>query len=86
MRKIQRPNIGQLSGLLILTIIFCILFIITNSAYWWMITAAIISLVIFVILVTYFCIRQKCFKQLAFSLVNSILFAAFIALIIYINK
>jgi hypothetical protein len=50
-----------------------------------MIYAAIVFLGIYGILVTYFCIRQKCYKQLGFAYINTALYAAFIGLIVYIN-
>lgn len=85
MRKIQRPNLGQLTWSLIPSLIFSMLFILTHSIHWWMIYAAIVFLGIYGILVTYFCIRQKCYKQLGFAYINTALYAAFIGLIVYIN-
>lgn len=86
MKKIQHPNIGQLTWALVPTLIFSMLFMLTRSIYWWMIYTAIVFLVIYGILVTYFCLKQKCYKQLGFAYATTALYAGFIALIIYINQ
>ena len=85
MKKIRHPNLGQLAWALIPTLILSMLFMLTDSIHWWMIYAAILFLIIYGILVTSFCIKQKCYKQLGFAYVTTALYAAFIALIIYIN-
>ncbi len=84
MRKIQHPNLGQLTLTLIPTLILSMLFILTHSTHWWMIYAAIVFLVIYGILVTYFCLKQKCYRQLGFAYINTVLYAAFIGLIVYV--
>lgn len=85
MKKIQHPNLGQLTWSLVPTLIFSMSFILTGSTHWWMIYAAIVFLVIYGILASYFCIKQKCYRQLSFAYATTALYAGFIALIVYIN-
>lgn len=86
MRKIQNPNIGQITWALVPTLIFSVLYILTGSTYSWMLAIAIIGIIIYAVLATYFCVKQKCYRQLAFAYISAALYAAFVALIIYINK
>ncbi len=86
MKKIQHPNIGQIALSLIPALLLSMLFILTNSTHRWMLYIAIVFLAIYGILATYFCIKQKCYKQLGFAYATTALYAAFIGLIIYINN
>lgn len=86
MRKIQHPNIGQITWSLVPTVIFSLLYILTGLIYSWMLAIAIVCLIIYTVLATYFCVKQKCYRQLAFAYISATIYAAFIALIIYINK
>lgn len=86
MRTIQNPSIKKLILLLFPALFFSILFILTGMEYFWMMIIAITLLVAHIILVTYFCIKQKCYRQLANAAMLFGTFIGYFALIIYISK
>lgn len=85
MRTIQHPNLGQLTLLLIPALIFSILYLLLHNPHIWMIVVACIFLATYAIAASYFCIKQKCYKQLATVFIRVVLFAAYIGLIVYIS-
>ncbi len=69
MQKIKDPTLNQMCLLLIPVLIAYAVMIIQKSYLTWAIVMAIASVAVFVIASVYFCIRQKCYQQLAITLI-----------------
>ena len=85
MKKIQHPNLGQISLALVPVLLLSMLFILLQSVHLWLLAVAGAFLFIYMALASYFCIRQKCYLQLGFAYINVALYVGLIALIIHIN-
>lgn len=80
MKTIKNPSAGTISLLLIpIAIIFTIRAFFGYYAQWLLIVGGIF-LAIYTTLITYFCVRQKCYAQLA----RILLIVIFMVLIIFI--
>lgn len=67
-KKINNPTAGQLSLLLLPLMPVCILSAVTRHISSWSLWIGIASLVAYYIAMSYFCIRQRCYKLLLISL------------------
>lgn len=65
MKQLSNPSVWKLAILLIPIPLIMIYEFCTRSNPTWAIIICIISLVAFTIPFTYFCVKQKCYKQLA---------------------
>lgn len=87
MKTIKNPSLGKLGIALIPIPIMLIYIIATHSRPLWTIIVMIASTVVYMALVTYFCIRQKCYRQLAlgwFILISWVI--VFVIQFCYIDK
>lgn len=87
MKTIKNPS-SQKIGLILTPIpILCVLVIILRSLPTWILIAGAISLLTYMALMTYFCIKQKCFTQLCILYIIVIVWiATFIIQFNYIPK
>lgn len=65
MKTIENPGAKKLSLALIPVPLLCVYVIVTRSLPVWSIALGIASVVVYMALITYFCIKQKCYTQLA---------------------
>lgn len=72
-KKIQNPSEWKLSILLIPVLAALVIVIATRSTPTWVIIMAIASVVAFMAALTYHCIRQKCYGQLALNYLTLLL-------------
>lgn len=64
MKTIQNPNIWKLGiSLIPIPILFAYVMVIKDFPVW-VFVAGIISTVVYMALVTYYCVKQKCYAQL----------------------
>lgn len=64
MKTIRNPSIWKLGWALIPVPIICVVAIIMRALPTWLWITGVVSVAVYMILVTYFCIKQKCYKQL----------------------
>lgn len=81
MKTIQHPNSKQVSYALIPIYILCAYVIISHSIQTWVYIVGAISFITYFALVTFFCIKQKCYQQLILNYA----FGALFALIFYLQ-
>lgn len=65
MKKIKNPGIWKLGISLLPIPILCIYIIATRTFPAWILIVGLISTAVYMALVTYYCIKQKCYAQLA---------------------
>ncbi len=71
MKQIENPSAWKLSLLLIPVVVVCIAAIILNTFPGWGVVTGIVSVVAYMGAMTYFCIKQKCYEQLAQSYIHT---------------
>jgi hypothetical protein len=64
MKTIKNPGIWKLGISLIPIPLIYLYIILTKSMPMWTFIVGILSVVVYMVLVTYFCIKQKCYAQL----------------------
>lgn len=72
-KQINNPTNGQLSILLAPGVIACLISILTRDIATWALWTMIVSLAAYFISLTYFCIRQKCYKFLFVTLAKGVI-------------
>ena len=73
MKQIQSPSNWTLSIALAPIIVMVVIALIMKSVPTWAIVVSVISLVTYLALLAYFCIRQKCYGQLITNIVIIVL-------------
>lgn len=74
MRTITRPSAAKLSWALIPILLICVLQFIFHVDSWIWLATVIASTVLYLSLLAYHCIRQKCYKQLIVNCIFGIVF------------
>lgn len=80
MKTIENPNGRKLAVLLIPAFLMLVVIPILKSIPVWTIVVSVISVVSYMAALTYYCIRQKCYRQLAVNYI--VLFVWALVLII----
>ncbi len=74
MKTISNPSSLKLCWAFIAIPIICVLMLFIRIDTWVWLTVMTASIVLYLALMTYFCIKQKCYKQLAINYLVGIVF------------
>ncbi len=77
MKQIQNPSNWKLSIALLPLIVVMVIVIVMRTVPVWAIAVGVISLLTYLSLLAYFCIKQKCYNQLLTNIIVIILWIIF---------
>lgn len=74
MKRISRPSVYKALCGLIPIPVMCVVMLFIRIDIWVWLTVMTAAIVLYLALMTYFCIKQKCYKQLAINYLVGIVF------------